>query len=48
MDGWDLLILGISTLVGYEVGRETDDELLGIVTGHLIGWGIVGIRNSGN
>jgi hypothetical protein len=46
MDGWDLVILGISTLVGYEVGRKTNDELLGMVTGHLIGLGIVGIRHS--
>jgi hypothetical protein len=48
MDGLDLLILGISTLAGYEIGKDTDDELLGLLTGHLIGLGIVGIRNSKN
>ncbi len=48
MDAWDLLILGVSTVAGYEIGKQSDDELLGLITGHLIGWGIVNIKNSKN
>ncbi len=48
MAEWDLLISEISTMVGYEVEKKSDDELLSFLTGQLIGLGIVGIKNSKN